>query len=105
MAFNGTEGSPINPEIAGTWTRKYRSLHKGENTGHFFGREILLKLLQQPGAMGIRFYYGVDGENRRQLLAVAVGADQNDQIGSERIVADDSCACPPWVSIANVLNS
>jgi hypothetical protein len=105
MAFNGTEGSPIDPNLAGAWTRTFReTASKGAN-GHFFGREILLQLLEQEGAMGIRFYYGIDRDEQRQLLAVAADAEQNDQLGEGRAVADDSAACPPWSSMPNILNS
>jgi len=105
MAFNGTEGSPILPEVAGDWTRRFRETYKGGTTGHFFGRDILLQLLEQPGAVGIRFYYAIDKDGKRQLIAVAADAEQNDQLGTGRAVADDSCPCPPWLSQANILNS
>lgn len=104
MAFDGKEGSPIDVETASSWTSTFRHTHDG-TTGHFFGRDILLKMLDQTDAMGIRFYYGVDQEGQRQLLAVAADAAQNDQWEGENIVADDSCSCPPWNSSANPLNS
>ena len=105
MAFDGSEGTSIDPNIAGTWTRDFRENSASGNNAHFFGREILELLLAEEGAMGIRFYYGLDENGDRQLLAVAADAEQNDLLENENIVADDSSCCPPFSSIGNVLNT
>jgi hypothetical protein len=105
MAFNGTEGAPIDENIAGDWTSTFRDTASKGNNAHFFGRNILEQLLAQEGAMGIRFYYGIDDKGERQLLAVGADADQNDQLENGRIVADESSPCPPYSSVSNVLNS
>jgi hypothetical protein len=105
MAFNGQEGSPIDSGVAGTWTAAYRTESPDSTLGHFFGRDILLQILGQSNNMGIRFYYGLDDSGNKQLLAVGADNEQNDQLTKGMIVGDDSCACPPWSSVANVLNS
>mgnify|MGYP006899135865 CR=1 FL=1 len=105
MAFNGTEGASIDPNTAGDWTRNFRDSSASGNNARFFGRDILEQLLAEDGAVGIRFYYGLDDNNERQLLAVAADAEQNDLLESDNIVADESSCCPPYGSSANVLNS
>jgi hypothetical protein len=105
MAFDGTEGAAIEPVIAGDWTRNFRENSSPGNNAHFFGRAILERLLDAEGAMGIRFYYGLDDDGNRQLLAVATDAEQNDLLEGENIVADESSCCPPWSSVSNLLNS
>ena len=102
--FNGSEGSDIAPETAGQWTQKYREQNPEKTLAHFFGYEILQKILKQDGCKGIRFYYGVDNDGQPQLLAVGANAEQNDQLDGECIVADDSSPEPPCSSIPNVLN-
>ena len=104
MAFNGTEGHPIEPEKAGEWTRNYRQAQPGGIYAHFFGRDILLNLLSQAGAQGIRFYYGLDGQTP-QLIAVAADTTENDQLGEHFIVADETLPHPPNSSQPNILNS
>ena len=105
MEFNGQEGSPIDPTTAGDWTRRYRKANAGATTGHFFGRAILQKLLDESGSMGIRFYYGLAPDGTRQLVAVAANAAMNDLLEGTNIVADDAKMCPPCCSTPNVLNS
>jgi len=104
MAFNGTEGNPIDPEKAGEWTRNYRQVEPGGIHAHFFGRDILLNLLGQAGAQGIRFYYGLDGQTP-QLIAVAADTAENDQLGEYFIVANKTLPHPPNASQPNILNS
>jgi hypothetical protein len=105
MAFDGTEGKSIDQRIAGNWTRSFRDNSSKGNNAHFFGRAILEQLLAAEGAVGIRFYYGLDEVNNRLLLAIATDAKQNDLLENENIVADDSSCCPPWSGRANILNS
>lgn len=105
MAFDGSEGASINPNTAGNWTRNFRDNSTKGNNAHFFGRDILEQLLAEEGAMGIRFYYGLNDKNERQLLAVAADAEENDLLENDSIVADESSCCPPYSSSANLLNS
>jgi hypothetical protein len=55
--ITGQEGSEIELELAADWTRNHRHRHPGTTISQFFGVEILQRILQQPGCMGIRIYY------------------------------------------------
>ncbi|GAB3201409.1 hypothetical protein ABID22_004061 [Pontibacter aydingkolensis] len=103
--FNGSEGAPIDRAEAAKWTANYRNAVASENgaavKAHFYGREILQKLLDQPGAMGIRMYYARDGKSKKQLVLVAADADGNDM---EDLVVDGSMICPPDCSTGGDLN-
>lgn len=104
MPFNGTEGSPIAADTASEWTRQYREINPKGIKAYFAGRDILEQLLAQPGCMGIRIYYGLNGTTPT-LLLVGADQDENDQLEENCIVADDLCSCPPRCSQPNVLNS
>ncbi|MBH8557778.1 hypothetical protein [Hymenobacter negativus] len=104
MPFNGSESRAIDPNKASEWTKSFREKHPGEIIAHFFGRDILTDILNQEGCQGIRFYYGTDG-GVPQLIAVGADSDENDQLGENRIVADEACGCPDRCSQPNILNS
>jgi hypothetical protein len=53
----GKEGAEIELHIAAEWTRNHRERHPHGSISQFFGVEILQRLLQQPGCLGIRIYY------------------------------------------------
>ena len=104
MSFNGSEGSPINQNIAAEWTKAYREASPSGLHGHFFGREILTTLLGQEGCKGIRLYYGLHN-GVQQLLAVGADQDENDQLDGDFIVADDASKAPPCSGQLNILNN
>lgn len=104
MAFNGTEGKAIDLGKAADWASNYREAHNGEVQSRFFGRDILLTLLEQPGCEGIRIYYGLDG-SVPQMMAVGVDSNENDQLGDNFIIADDTMCGPPRTGKNNALNS
>lgn len=72
--ITGEEGGPIELDKAAQWTANHRHRHPKGTVSQFFGRDILNKLLNQPGSLGIRFYYA----NSQQLTGwqkffVAIG--------------------------------
>ena len=105
MGFNGPEGSPVGLSTAAALTKKCREVTPHGLLGHFFGRDILLNLLAQEGCMGIRPCHGLGGGGVQQLVAVGAGAEENDQLGTGCLVADEAMPCPPSLGSPNVLNS
>ncbi|WP_187263322.1 hypothetical protein [Pontibacter beigongshangensis] len=100
--FNGNEGGEIDLATAQAWTQNYRDMHKNEDVvkAHFFGREVLQRLLAQDGCMGARMYYGIDDSGKKQLILIGVDADGNDQ--EDGIVLDKSSSCPPYCSVGSL---
>lgn len=105
MAFNGTEGAPITLATAATWTANYRStIAPTETRAHFFGRDILEKILTQEDCMGIRIYYALNDAGEKQLILVGADTQENDQTSGT--IADFSNPCPPFCPTnASPLNS
>ncbi len=54
--LTGREGEPFPLDVSANWTKNYRDLHPGETISHFFGREIIEKILAQDGCLGLRLY-------------------------------------------------
>lgn len=55
--ITGKEGAEIELNIAAEWTKNHRERHPHNSISQFFGNQILQKLLDQPGCLGIRIYY------------------------------------------------
>lgn len=101
--FNGTEGKPIPQETAAKWVENYQKISPKEIKAHFFGRDIIEKILKETSCLGIRIYYAIDDAGAKQLILV--GADDNgnnllpDQrplSGEGNIIADASFPCPSY---------
>lgn len=104
MSFNGNEGEFITLEDGAAMTARYRSsVEPGTVTGQFVGKEKLIQILNQPGCVGIRMYYGLDEHNENSVVAVGVDSNEND-ITSGYII-DYFIKCPPRCSKQNALNS
>ncbi|MCC9135453.1 hypothetical protein ACFSKU_13925 [Pontibacter silvestris] len=96
--YDGTEGAPIELAQAAKWTKNFREKIKDAEESekikaHFFGRDILKKILEQEDCMGIRMYYAKDDAGQKQLILVGATAEGEDMVNG--IVADMSKVCPP----------
>ena len=106
--FNGSEGGPISLETAKKWTANYRATIKpGETEAHYFGGGIIRRLLDENRSVGIRAYYAIDDNGKKQLLLVGVDEDGNNLLPEEGsakavegdpIIVDYSYPCPPYCS-------
>jgi hypothetical protein len=104
MAFNGDEGSVVTLADASRWTANYRkSVPTEEIIAHFFGKNQLMKILNQKGCMGIRFYYGIGDDGIKNIVAVGATSDQNDMV--DGIILEYALRCKPNCSSRNSLNS
>ena len=56
--ITGKEGAEIELNVAAEWTKNHRERHPHTSISQFFGNQVLKKLLDQPGCLGIRIYYG-----------------------------------------------
>jgi hypothetical protein len=109
--FNGTESGPIPLATAKEWTANYRATIKpGDTLAHYFGGDIIRKVLNESGCVGIRIYYAIDDKGQKQLLIV--GADENgDNLlpaeegtrnSNDNIIVDFSMPCPEFCASNNL---
>jgi hypothetical protein len=102
--FNGQEGDPISLEVAQRWTTNFKIDNPTGTKAHFFGLEILKLLLAEEGCVGIRMYYAIDDEGKRQIILVGVNSNGDDLLPASmqldgdggNIVADASYPCPSF---------
>lgn len=105
--FNGSEGGPIPLPTAKEWTANYRKTIKdGDTLAHYFGGDIIQRVLQETGAVGIRIYYAIDDKGQKQLLVVGVDefgnnllpkegvAGKSAEADGDPIIVDFSRPCP-----------
>jgi hypothetical protein len=104
MAFNGNEGSVVTLAEASGWTANYRrTIASGEIIAQFVGRKKLLEILDQEDCMGIRFYYGIGDDGKKNLIGVGVTSDKNDMV--DGVIVEKAIGCPAECSSKNPLNS
>ncbi len=76
--------------------------------GGFYGRELIQKLLDQPGCDGIRYYHGLGpdaddgGKIKHTIVLVGEDADRNLLTG---MILEYGPFCPPWCPLGAGLGS
>jgi hypothetical protein len=99
-------GGPITLETANRWTANYRRENQNDTEAHFFGNEIIKQILAEKGAVGIRMYYSIDDNGRKQILLVGTDAKGEDLLPSSNsnaktevdtnVIVDMSYPCPGY---------
>jgi len=85
--LTGKEGEDWDLELSIIWTKNHRDRHPHEPHSHFFGKEILEKILSQPGCVGLRFHHAHSkshGETggARHLIITGVTCDGHDMLNT-----------------------
>ena len=102
--FTGNEDHQITLAEASELTFNFRmQAGPGAITGGFFGKEAVLAILAQEGAVGLRYYYGVDAQGKRHIILIGVDRNGNDM--TDGLLAQRSVVCPPACARDNELNS
>ncbi len=83
----------ISIEQASEMTARYRnsSVFNGLNGGCFDKRAVQ-ELLNQQDCEGLRYYYGMDGQNKPVLILVGVTSENHDMVQGK--VLEMSVPCP-----------
>lgn len=71
-------GKDIGHEEGYKMVTAYREANPGAVPGHFIGRDILEKILNQPGCIGISFRKGLNEKGEEHLVYTGVGKDGKD---------------------------
>jgi len=104
ISFTGKEDHSISLEDASNMTRNFQ-LQAAPNQiiGGFFGKDAVLAIISQDGAVGLRYYYGLDDEGTPHIILIGVNADENDM--TDGLLAERALMCPPNCPEINDLNS
>ena len=63
---------------------------------HYFGKDVVEKIMKQPGCVGVRIYYGKHADGKSGF--VIVGVDKNGRAMVPTVLASPSIICPPFVA-------
>lgn len=102
--FTGTENHDISLEEASSLTSRYRGgMEEGDRKGGYFSQAALRSILDQKDCVGIRYYYGLDSNNKQVMVLVGVLENENDM--ADGLIAEASIPCPFACGSDNDLNS
>ncbi len=106
MITPGHETNNISFTEGAALTKRFRDQMKlGQHLGGLIGKAAFTALLEQEGCVGVRYYFGLNGDNESEIVFVGVDADGNDLIGDDKLCLDKADKCPPNCGDLNILNS
>lgn len=73
-------GEEISHELAAEFILSYDKAYPTDLKWFCMGKEILTKILEQPGCAGIRFYNGINEKGEKTLVYVGIDAQGVDLI-------------------------
>ncbi|MFQ5605078.1 MAG: hypothetical protein ACE5HS_17580 [bacterium] len=104
VKFNGEEDHSISLSEASELTANFqKQITPNQVIGGYFGKNAIINILQQDGAVGLRYYYGLDKDGLPHIVLVGVDKNGNDMING--LLAQRSAMCPPYCPEDNDLNS
>lgn len=85
--LTGKVGEEFDLHTAASWTKNHREKHPDHPHSHFFGKEILEKILNQEGCVGLRFYHAHSKAHNehggeKHLIIVGAKADGTDMLNT-----------------------
>lgn len=89
----------VSPDEAVLFLRR-RPTNLPERGGHF-PREVIDRILAQPGCSGLRFYYGTKPDGTMTLVFVGIDDDERDM--TDGVLATDYFPCPPFCDASSAL--
>ncbi|MBL0341323.1 MAG: hypothetical protein IPP71_10515 [Bacteroidetes bacterium] len=99
----GHENHYISLAEAATMTARFReSITPGNKIAGYFGGDAIREILDQDGCVGMRYYYGLNSDEKPVLILVGVTADNDDLYQGK--LAEMSLPCPDYCATDNPLN-
>lgn len=101
MAYDGTEGSFLDPETAQRWIARYQDQEPFGIKAELFGKEKMMEILNQPEAIAFRVYYAKDDNEGWRLIFVGVDKDGRN-LGpiaggnAAGLLLERGVPCPPY---------
>jgi len=84
--FTGKENHSVTHAEAIDFIRRCRAqTNPYKTTGCYFDGQVITALLDQPEAVGLRYYYGVTEDDRKVLVLVGTNAERQNIIGGEPV--------------------
>jgi hypothetical protein len=99
----GKEGHEITVEQAREQVRRWqdgKTARAGDPVCELFSRNVLDKILAQPGCAGLRIYHGRNDKGQHTVVLVGAAADGSNLTD---VIAEQGVPCPPVCPVAGHL--
>ncbi|KAA3617744.1 MAG: hypothetical protein D8M58_00665 [Calditrichaeota bacterium] len=104
MKLYGGKDHRISIDYARELTRNFRAEKKtGESISGLFDKETVLAVLNQQDCIAMRYYHGINEEDKNVI--VIVGVDKHGYDILDGVIIEKAFPCPPFCGDINDLNA
>ncbi len=104
MKLYGGKDHSITLEYARDLTKNFRNQHSSQDTiSGLFDKETVLSVLNQENCVAMRYYHGINEEDKNVVVIVGVDEQGYDMLNG--IIIEKAFPCPPFCGDINDLNS
>lgn len=100
-------GGEISHEMGDDFIKAYENAHPEGPRGFMVGRNILDRILAQPGCVGIRFHHAINEKGQKTIVYIGMDENGNDLVkhtmvtengamSSEKAIVADLVFWFPW---------
>ena len=86
---------------AAALTKSYRAAKVSEEKAGAFHKDQVLELLNQPGCVGLRIYYGRQADGKPALVLTGIDKEDKDLTGGT--ILEKHYPCPPMCDLSSPL--
>src|ERR1700722_12374944 len=95
-------GEEISHETAADFINAFDKAYPGEGGAFGLGRNIIEKILAQPGCVGLRFHHALNEKGQKTLVYVGMDANGND-LAKQTMVTENGVMMCEEALIADML--
>jgi uncharacterized lipoprotein NlpE involved in copper resistance len=99
VQFNPDAGKQVSDKEAMTWAKSFASKYPEDLRGYYFSAESYKKVLETPGATGIRIYIGLNAEGSKVMILTPT--DKAGNTIPNGTMYEFGQACPPYCNDGN----
>lgn len=97
-------GGEISHEMGNDMIKAYETAFPDASTGFMLGRNIIEKILAQPGCVGIRFHYALNDKGQKTVVYIGMDASGNDllqhtMVTENGVIKSEDAIVADWVTI------
>ena len=95
-------GEEISHEMGNEMIKAYETAHPDEPTGFVIGRNIIEKMLAQPGCVGLHFRYALNEQGQKTFVYVGVDAKgkemlQRTMVSENGVIVSEDALMADWI--------
>jgi hypothetical protein len=95
-------GEEISHEMGNEMIKAFETAHPGEATGFIIGRNVIEKMLAQPGCVGLHFRYALNEQGQKTFVYVGIDANGNEilqhtMVRENGVIVSENAMMADWI--------